>query len=187
MDYPSAEDYVQAIQNPGAGFRVDRFRGTRFALHPRLGIPIPRCGSSAAVFRATVDGQERALRFLICAGACSPERNDAVRDYLRRSSLDRHVVTAEWVDNAIEIGGRTWPMQVMEWVDGQPLGDHVDQLIDSGDTARLPDLANAWRSLVHDLPDWYRFHFELLHRIDARDHAELSGAVREIVAALDRR
>ena len=101
-----------------------------------------------------------------------------------------------WIDTTGTVGGQDWTEQIMAAIRASRAvvliisresmtSQAVRREVQFADRLGVPIIPLLVEPV--ELPDWYRFHFELLHRIDARDHAELSRAVREIVAALDRR
>jgi hypothetical protein len=148
MDMPTAEDYIRAVQNPQLTFHQPRLRQARFEVHPLLGIPMPASGTSAIVFKATVDGQSQALRFLTRPDAATQQRYTALNRYFTERDLTRDMATSQWVDNAITVNGRRWPMLQMQWVEGKTLNHYVEDLVEAEDTASISSLAVAWRDLL---------------------------------------
>ncbi|MEV4319078.1 hypothetical protein [Actinocrispum sp. NPDC049592] len=163
MDMPTAEDYIRAVQNPAAAFQHPSLRQATFEVHPLLGIPMPASGTSAIVFKATVDGQSQALRFLTRPDAATRQRYTALNRYFVERDLTKDVATSQWVDNAITVNGRTWPMVRMQWVDGHTLNNHVEDLVEAGDTAAISALAVSWRNLVRRMQSARFAHGDLQH------------------------
>lgn len=161
--YPSAEDYVRAVQCPEDAFRSAALKTADFEVHPVLQIPMPASGNAAVVFRATVDGTDRALRFFTRADVSSKGRYGALGAYFVEQALQDCVALAGWRDDAIAVSGRTWPMVDMQWVEGRTLDEYVDHLVDTGDTAALRKLAAAWRALVARLQNAGFAHGDLQH------------------------
>jgi hypothetical protein len=148
MDMPTAEDYIRAVQNPQRAFGQPRLQQARFDVHPLLGIPMPASGTTAIVFKATVDGQSQALRFLTRPDAASQHRYTALNHYFTDRGLTRDVATSQWIDDAITVNGRTWPMLQMQWVEGRTLNNYVEHLVETEDTTSILSLADAWRELL---------------------------------------
>jgi eukaryotic-like serine/threonine-protein kinase len=148
MEFPTAEEYIRAVQHPPAAFQRPELRAARFEVHPMLGIPVPASGTTAVVFKANIDGTDQALRFFTRQDASSQQRYTALNSYFAQRGLSPHVAACGWIDDAILVGGRRWPMVRMEWVDGHTLDQHVENLVERGDTGSLGALAGAWRNLV---------------------------------------
>jgi eukaryotic-like serine/threonine-protein kinase len=163
MDMPTAEDYIRAVQNPQLAFRQPRLKQARFDVHPLLGIPMPASGTTAIVFKATVDGQSQALRFLTRPDAASQHRYTALNHYFTERDLTRDVATSQWIDDAITVNGRPWPMLQMQWVEGQTLNNYVEDLVEAEDTASILSLAAAWRELVRRIQAARFAHGDLQH------------------------
>jgi eukaryotic-like serine/threonine-protein kinase len=163
MDMPTAEDYIRAVQHPRVSFLPANLKQARFEVHPLLGIPMPASGTSAIVFKATVDGQSQALRFLTRPDAATQQRYTALNRYFTERDLTQDVATSQWVDNAIVVNGRTWPMLQMQWVEGRTLNNYVEDLVESEDTASISELADAWRGLLRRMQSARFAHGDLQH------------------------
>lgn len=160
--FPTKDDFLKAVQQPDS-FAAAELRRAEFVLHPVWRIPAPAAGSSAVVFKAVLDGRDQALRFPIRADTSTRQRYDALRDHFAGSGLGPVVAMPRWVDDAIRVDGRTWPVVCMEWVDGRALHHHVEQLVDAGDTTGLGALARQWLELVRRLQDARFAHGDLQH------------------------
>lgn len=147
-DQLSAEDYIKAVQRPDLVFDRPELVEARFDVHPMLGIPVPASGSTAVVFRATVGGTAQALRFFTREDASTQQRYTALNAWFTERGLNGDVAGCRWVDDAILVNGRRWPMVQMEWVDGHTLDRHVEDLVEADDRAALATLAASWRDLL---------------------------------------
>jgi eukaryotic-like serine/threonine-protein kinase len=163
MDMPTAEDYLKAVQQPWLVFEQPQLRAATFDVHPLLGIPVPASGTSAIVFKATVDGKSQALRFLTRPDAASQQRYTMLNRYFAEHGLTGDVATSQWMDDAITVNGRKWPMLRMQWVEGKTLNTYVDDLVEAGDTAGLRSLAGSWRGLVQRIQTARFAHGDLQH------------------------
>ncbi|SDD47789.1 hypothetical protein SAMN05660690_4313 [Geodermatophilus telluris] len=161
--HPTIEDYVAAVQDPENAFRTPSLRRAVFALHPVWGIPSPASGNAAVVFKATVDGRDQALRFFIREDASDGRRYGALARHFAEHGLLDCVAGVHWVDDAVEIGGRTWPMVQMEWIEGRTLEVHVGELARSGDVGALHALAGRWREQLRRLQQADFAHGDLQH------------------------
>jgi eukaryotic-like serine/threonine-protein kinase len=162
MQYPNKEDYVRAVQR-SESFTSDELRRAEFALHPGWHIPVPAAGTSAVVFKAVMDGEEQALRFLTRHDASRGDRYEALQEHFTVHDLVSCVAMSRWVDGGIRINGRTWPVLRMQWVNGRTLNQYVDHLVEQGDTRALAGLAGAWRELVVRLQGAEFAHGDLQH------------------------
>ncbi|EFC81150.1 phosphotransferase [Parafrankia sp. EUN1f] len=161
--HPSAEDYIRAVQRPDLVFDQPELAGARFDVHPMLGIPVPASGSTAVVFRATIGGTAHALRFFTREDASTQQRYTAIDGWFTERSLTRDVAACRWVDDAILVNGRRWPMVQMDWVDGHTLDRHVEELVEADDRAALRTLADSWRDLLRRLQSAQFAHGDLQH------------------------
>ena len=163
MAYPSAIDYFSAVQHPAHAFRLTSLKTAEFARDPLMQTPIFASGNSAVVFKATVDGNSQALRFFIREDASTRDRYTAFGNYFRDHDLTDCVAASEWLDNAIDINGSTWPVLRMQWVDGRTLDSHVGELVQNDNRKALEELAFEWRRLVARLQAARFAHGDLQH------------------------
>jgi hypothetical protein len=170
MEYPSPEDYIKAVQQPERVFVRTELKQAQFALHPLLQIPIPAQGSTAVVFKATIGGVDQALRFFTREDASTRERYNALNTYFTARQLAEHMATSRWIDDAIRIKDRAWPLVRMEWVEGRTLDQYVEDLVEKDDTAALGSLAGAWRDLLHRMQAARFAHGDLQHGNVLVDH-----------------
>ena len=174
-EYPSSIDYVEAVCAPEQAFDRPDLQRAEFPVHPVRRVPWPASGSAAVVFQARVGGRNQALRFFI---------QEDVSEERRYTALDRHFVTkgmqnwvarTTWVDDAIAVNGRRWPMVQMEWVDGQTLDTHIRAVVGRRDPAALVGLATGLRERVGQLQSADFAHGDLQH---GNVLVEPSGALR---------
>jgi hypothetical protein len=109
---------------------------------------VPVSGTTAVVFKADVQGRAQALRFFTREDAASRPRYTALNTWFTERGLTADVAVSRWIDDAILVDGRRWPMIQMEWVAGRTLDQHVDELVEAGDRTALQALAGTWRDLV---------------------------------------
>jgi eukaryotic-like serine/threonine-protein kinase len=163
MQYPSPREYFSAVQHPERVFQTTSLRQAQLVLDPVHQTPQFATGTSAVVCKALVDGEEQALRFFIREDASSRDQYSALGAYFRQQNLTDCVATSEWLDNAIEVNGRSWPVLQMQWVEGRNLDAYVNFLVEENDTAALARLAEKWRSLIGRLQAARFAHGDLQH------------------------
>ncbi|HUQ55759.1 hypothetical protein [Lentzea sp.] len=162
MRYPGFDDYMKAVQRPDA-FTTDELRALDLVVHPVFQIPSPASGASAVVFKAMAGGEARALRFFTRADASNSRRYDALHGHFTSRQLIDAVALPRWIDDGVRVGGSTWPVVEMPWVEGHTLNRHVDDLVTRQDTGALTELARSWRGLVHRLQRADFAHGDLQH------------------------
>ncbi len=163
MQYPQAEDYIRAVQQPEQAFLRPELRSAEFELHPVFRIPMPASGNAAVVFRADVGGADTALRFFIREDASTRERYTALGRHFAGHGIEDCVAHPTWLDDAISLNDAAWPMVRMEWVDGRTLDEYVGHLARGGDTGALSSLATTWRGFVGRLQQADFAHGDLQH------------------------
>jgi eukaryotic-like serine/threonine-protein kinase len=163
MQYPQAEDYIRAVQQPEQAFLRPELRAAAFDVHPVFRIPMPASGNAAVVFRAEVEGADTALRFFIREDASTRERYTALGQHFAGHGIEDCVAHPTWLDDAISLNDVTWPMVRMEWVDGRTLEEYVGHLARGGDTGALSSLATTWRGFVGRLQQADFAHGDLQH------------------------
>jgi hypothetical protein len=161
--FPTITDYVEAVQDPMETFRERKLQRAEFVLDPRWQVPRPASGNAAVVFRATVAGRDQALRFFIQEDVSEKRRYTALDRHFYTNGLADCVARTTWVDEAIRIDDRWWPMVQMEWVDGETLDAHVRALAGRRDAAALDRLALTWRRQVQRLQAAEFAHGDLQH------------------------
>jgi hypothetical protein len=163
MQYPQAEDYIRAVQQPEQAFLRPELRTAEFEVHPVFRIPMPASGNVAVVFRAEVEGADTALRFFIREDASTRERYTALGRHFAGHGIEDCVAHPTWLDDAISLNDAAWPMVRMEWVDGRTLDEYVGHLARGGDTGALTSLATTWRGFVGRLQQADFAHGDLQH------------------------
>ncbi|MGI5131403.1 phosphotransferase [Pseudonocardia sp. CA-107938] len=161
--YPTAEDYILAVQQPEQAFDRPDLARSEFVAHPLLGVPMPASGTTAVVFKAIVDGRPQALRFFTREDASTRQRYNQLNSWFTERGLRGDVAPCAWVDDAIRVGGRRWPMVQMEWIEGSTLDHHVADLVEADDRRALATLAQRWRDLVRRAQSARFAHGDLQH------------------------
>lgn len=159
-EWPSAADYVAAVQDPEQCLLDERLREATF-LENSMGIPIVRSGQTATVFPVRVWGNEAAVRFFT-APSDQALRYERLSAHLA-ASPNSLFVQSEWIPRAVAYGTGVFPAVLMPWVPGVTLSTFVDDAVEDGDSAILQRLAAAWAAQAVTLPQSRIIHADLQH------------------------
>ncbi|MFN3217349.1 MAG: hypothetical protein ACE367_12710 [Acidimicrobiales bacterium] len=157
--WPDASAYAVAAREVETFFGPVELRGAVLRRSP-LGLPLPATGRNAAVFKATVDDADLAVRVF------TRPPNEGAERYRR---IGEHILPLEgvlfpnvrWIDDGVHVGGATWPMIRMDWVEGMTLDHWVGAHLD--DPALLRDFASRWDRLFTFLEHSRIAHGDLQH------------------------
>jgi hypothetical protein len=154
--WPTATDYVAAVQAPAATFHHDGIA----ELRPRpglMGLPAATTGQNAIVFDTDGPRGRTALRCFTSV----PARGDDAYRRLEAMDLPDVLVPVRWHADAIEISGARWPVVTMPWIVGDPLNRWVGDNIHR--PARVAELADAWVEACRIMPACGIAHGDLQH------------------------
>ena len=145
MPWPTNIDYQEAIQNTKLCFDNAELRaGT---VETKLGLPVPRSGNFASVYK------------IQCAN-----RTFAVRCFLREldqryryEQISKHLQSANlscmagfgFIQRGIFVRGHWYPILKMEWIQGELLLEYIKRNIKS--PSKCAELAKQWLVLCKDL------------------------------------
>src|SRR5438128_387623 len=128
--WPSANQYVEAIQNPQTVFSDEILKAGQPAL-TRLGMPHVASGNFAYVFKFKLRQGHRAIKCFRQYLGDRERRYVAIDGY-----LDAHRIPSlpsfEYESQGILVGGVKYPVLVMEWLEGPTLDVYVDALLKQG-------------------------------------------------------
>ncbi|MEI6874885.1 MAG: AarF/UbiB family protein [Spirochaetota bacterium] len=154
MPWPSLGDYNAAFANPASGLPSPLLRGARTKVGP-MGAITPISGGFAFIYELGLpDGSRRAVRCFVEDELSRRERTRRVCGLLERRlaakpALRPYFAEALWVEDCVVAGGNRVPAMVMEWVEGQTLGQYIEAR--HHDPAALARLRKAFSQLVLDL------------------------------------
>jgi hypothetical protein len=135
--WPTATDYVAAVQDPSATFHHPDLERLRLR-EGLMGLPAVATGQNAIVFDADGPEGRTALRCFTSV----PIRGDDAYRQLEAMDLPDVLVPVQWKADALEVHGTRWPAVLMPWIDGDTLtrwvGDNVHR------PARISALAEGW-------------------------------------------
>jgi hypothetical protein len=161
MTWPSAVDYRDALQHPARVFSLPELRGCRVETN-HLGVPRPRSGASAQVYKFFNSAGAIAVRVFLYPSDEREQHYRAVHDHLqtvRASSL----VSFSYHPTGIQIDRGRFPVLTMDWVEGITLGEWMHQKVMLGDTAAIRRLADRWIELMRELRSARIAHGDLQH------------------------
>ncbi|MDP2926976.1 MAG: zinc ribbon domain-containing protein [bacterium] len=158
--WPSAVEYVSAVQNPPICFDDSDLKGGQPKL-TSLGLPVCASGNFATVFRMENGAATFAARcFTRPVVADQQQRYAEISKYFSGVSLGA-LVAFEYLIKGIQIAGQWYPLLKMQWVKGKRLDTEVESRV--GNPKGLEDLATEWRSLMKDLRANHISHCDLSH------------------------
>ncbi|MGV9834298.1 hypothetical protein ACWDUL_08895 [Nocardia niigatensis] len=137
MSLPSLLDYQQAVLHPQFAFpRDSELRGGTAALTP-LSVAAVSSGGFAATFQIAnpTSGRSYAVRCFhkLSNDTHFEQRYVAVADFVRTHPELEFLVDVQYDRTGIVVGTETYPTVRMPWVQGDPLGDWVDDHFDEPD------------------------------------------------------
>lgn len=125
MPWPRLDEYNQAIQNPRICFEDPELR-TGMVEVDKLGLPRPRSGNFATVYKLDCATKKWAVKCFSRQTRDQEERYSAINAYLRQAALP-YTVGFSYLLRGILISGQWYPVVKMEWTDGVPLNTWIEQ------------------------------------------------------------
>ncbi|MBM4045843.1 MAG: hypothetical protein FJ279_12065 [Planctomycetes bacterium] len=159
MPWPSDQDYNEAVQNPRTAFADPELQVGQVELYP-TGLPKPRSGNFATVYKIVSNGTAHAVR---CFRYDNPEhdvRYPAIASHLALTHLP-YMVSFRYMSQGIRVGPRRYPILKMKWVEGDSLISYVEKHLASRTV--LENLAAEWASMTDDLQQAQIAHGDLQH------------------------
>lgn len=160
MLWPSMTEYSGAIQNAETSFRLPALASAEFATLPMMGLPAFASGQNAVVFSAKIGSSSTAVRCFTSPSHEGRRRYQALERHLRDHPVGS-MASASWIDDAIEVNGRLWPIVTMDWIEGSQLHEWVNDHVYDEDA--LSDLADAWVATCRSLRGAEVTHGDLQH------------------------
>lgn len=157
--WPDLHDYNDAIQYPDLCFTDPVLKGGTLALNGML--PRVASGNFATVYQLECGTKTYAVKCF--HRPCHPDqanRYSKISQYLSRNQLDAFV-GFEFLEHGIRIGGQTYPILKMEWVEGDLLDKFVEK--NHANSAAMRSLAEQFAGLMNDLKELNIAHGDLQH------------------------
>jgi serine/threonine protein kinase len=137
MMWPGIAEYNAAFADPGRFLLGPSLKGAQPKLGP-FGIPLPLSGGFAYIYDVTIpNGARKAVR---CFNADFPEQRNRAKAAIKKLAellgenpgLRPWFVDIVWEDDCIRAAGTLVPALVMDWVDGQTLGQYLEAMHHDG-------------------------------------------------------
>jgi hypothetical protein len=158
--WPAQADYIEALQDPVGAFFDPALRAGTVESDSVLGLPKPRSGQMASVYKIFDGRKTWAVRCFNFASAERAQRYRAISEFLA-GSPNRYTVDFAYLPDGIVVGSRTYPIVKMEWVEGDLLDVYIAKHLGAPDILRR--LGRAWFEMVRDLHALGMAHGDLQH------------------------
>lgn len=161
IEWPSPQDYHEAIQNPHICFDDFRLKeGTPEA--DALGMPRVSSGAFASVYRIRCRDGERAVRCFLHPVSDQQFRYEALLKSVRPDLLP-WTVGYEYLSSGIRVGGQWYPVLCMDWVEGIPLNTFVENLCYAKNSSAIESLRIKFSEMIAGLSNASVAHGDLQH------------------------
>lgn len=157
--WPSQRDYIEALQDPASAFADATLRNA-VVEGDVFGLPRPRSGRMASVYKVFDGDKIWALRCFNFQSDARAERYRAISDFLVRHP-NRYTVGFDYRDDGIAVAAEYFPVVKMEWVEGELLHSYL--YAHRHAPADLLRLADAWVTMARSLHALGLAHGDLQH------------------------
>jgi predicted Ser/Thr protein kinase len=157
--WPSPQDYNEALQYPSHCFSDPDLAAGVTELN-NLGLPRPRSGMFACVYKVSNRNLDWAVRCFLQPRADQVRRYIQIRDSLQRASLPC-AVAFDLQEQGIQVAGQSFPMLKMEWCHGEPLNYWLARNLRN--KPALEDFLENWRITAGSLAAAGIAHGDLQH------------------------
>ena len=160
MNWPTSQDYNEAIQNPASSFSDPALKNGEVTVNA-IGLPVPRSGNFADVYQfQDGNGKMWAVKCFTRKVAGLQERYAKIDEHLSNARLP-FTVGVKFFEQGIRIRGEWFPLLKMEWIEGFPLNEFVRD--NAGKPQYLHALMTMWAKLTARLRDSNFAHADLQH------------------------
>ena len=149
MNYPTFEEYNQALQFPQISFYDMELKNGEVA-KTGLGLPLALCGGFALTYNIKTKQSRYAVR---CFHKKSDQLEYRYNEISKRLSQlsNNYFVKFEFISRGIHINKKIAPIVKMEWVDGDTLGEFIEK--NYNDINKISTLTKSLQSLSIYLED----------------------------------
>jgi hypothetical protein len=158
-EWPTQAKYVEALQDPPGAFSDPDLQAGIVDANA-LGLPRPRSGQMASVYKVFDGRKTWAVRCFNFRSDERAERYRAISDFLARS-VNRYTVGFAYLPAGIVVDAQPYPIVKMEWVEGDLLDAYIGRHL--GAPRVLGRLARSWVEMVRDLHALGMAHGDLQH------------------------
>lgn len=159
MSWPNEQEYNEAIQNPQTCFEDIDLRTGKVEIN-QLGLPKPRSGNFATVYKVDSGTKKWAVRCFRRQTQDQQERYSAINAYLQQVSL-AYTVGFTYLIRGVRIRGQWYPIVKMEWADGVPLNTWIERNLNNRDA--LTSFLKSFISMLATLQRASIAHGDLQH------------------------
>jgi nucleoid-associated protein YgaU len=159
MAWPTPNHYNEAIQNPRLNFEDAELKAGQVESN-KFGLPCPRSGNFATVYRMECGQQNWAIRCFTRNVTDQERRYLAIDEYLARIKLP-YTLGFEYLSKGILVNGQWYPVLKMAWCEGKLIDQFIKKHLD--DSAVLQNLATRWVKMIHALEQAKIAHGDLQH------------------------
>jgi hypothetical protein len=159
VPWPSGQDFQTAIQHPASAFADGDLRAGQPEL-TSLGLPKPRAGNFAVVYKIGCKDADQAVRFFQRDLPDREQRYAAISAFLAQAKL-AYTVSFVYEQHGVRVNGALYPMIRMEWVRGQSLTTYIGRNL--RDSAAMLALAQRWVAMTQALAASGLAHGDLQH------------------------
>lgn len=159
MKWPNHTDYQDALQEPAACFdAADLKQGE--AVCDMLGLPRVMSGNFASVYEVRTGDKRWAIRCFVRQVAGTQARYARLGQHLDSVKVP-WLVDFEYILKGVLVHGDWYPIVRMQWVEGCPINNYIEQHLNEPDTLR--SLAAQFRKLTADLRQNHIAHGDFQH------------------------
>lgn len=157
--WPSARHYAEAMQFPSFCFSIPELRNSQPAVD-RLGMPLVTSGQFAYVYKLKTNTGAFAVRCFRGFLGDREARYKSIDEHLEKHRIHA-LASFDYDAEGILVGGKRFPILVMEWVDGPTLDVYLREVYEKRDVVK--HIAEQWVSLISDLQEAKICHGDLQH------------------------
>jgi hypothetical protein len=159
MSWPTPQAYNEAIQNNSICFKDPELR-QGISEKDKLGLPRPRSGSFASVYRFKCGHNDWAVRCFYTQVHDQAIRYEAISNYLKRVNLP-YFVPFEYITEGILVQGKWYPIVKMKWIQGETIISYLQRHLHN--PAALNELSYKWLKMIQSLQNTKIAHGDLQH------------------------
>ena len=161
MAWPRATDYSEAVQNLRVSMIDEELREGRLAWNS-IGLPMLWAGNFADVYKVhcPATGNTWAIKCFTREVRGLHERYRSISAHLDQVRLP-FTVDFQYLEQGIRVGGQTFPILKMRWVEGQTLTQFVEEHLERPRNLKM--LLDLWVRLAARLREARMAHADLQH------------------------